>query len=160
MLERRLVLERRQDYRGPATRFVAPISDAVEADTVIRECCFAMLVLGAFQIFLTFTMGGGSVTIGIVLIAAATLLVARRGVLSAVVLLTVCVVLLSIQAWATVLGYPAIYRDIREFRARVLVHAQGGRQPESAVDRGQVLSPSTRAIRLFRAVSSRRTGSR
>lgn len=108
MFERQLALERRQGYRGPATRFVAPISDVVEADRVICECCFAMLVLGAFQIFLTFTMGGGSVTIGLTLIGAAALLLATRGVLSAVVLLTVCVVLLSMQAWAIVLGYRAI----------------------------------------------------
>jgi hypothetical protein len=108
MFERQLVLEKRQGYRGPATRFVAPISDVVEADRVIRECSFAILALGAFQIFLTFTMGGGSVTIGIVLIAAATLLFVTRGVLSAAVLLTVCFVLLLMQAWAIAVGYRAI----------------------------------------------------
>jgi hypothetical protein len=108
MFDRQLALEKQQDYRGPATRFVAPISDIAEANRVIRECCFAMLALGAFQIFLTLTMGGGSITIGVTLIAAAAFLLATRGVVGAAVLLAICIVLVSAQAWASFLGYPAV----------------------------------------------------
>ena len=43
MLERQLALEKAQGFRGPATRFAAPINDLRSAELAIRDACVGLL---------------------------------------------------------------------------------------------------------------------
>jgi len=112
-LSRQLTLERQQGYRGPATRFVAPIASLDEANLVVRECSLALIALGGFQIFLTLRLGSGSVAmwgsvaIGVAIILAAGALRLRPGLLTAAILLLLCVSVLLAQVWMLAIGYAA-----------------------------------------------------
>src|SRR5438046_5573893 len=104
---RQLALERRQGYRGPATRLVAPIASLDEANLVVRECSLALIVLGGVQVFLTLRLGWGSVGIGVAIALAAVALRIWPGVLTAAILLLLCVSILLAQVWLLAMGYVA-----------------------------------------------------
>jgi hypothetical protein len=107
MLHRQLALERQQGYRGPATRLVGPIESVADANLVVRECSLALIVLGAVQVFLTMRLGWGSVGIGVVIILASVAVRVWPGLLTAAILVMLCVTVMVAQMWLLALGYLA-----------------------------------------------------
>jgi hypothetical protein len=105
--KRQLALERQQGYRGPATRLIAPIESPDEANLVIRECSLALIALGVFQVFVSMRLGWGSVGIGVVIIVASVALRVWPGLLTAALLLMLCVSIMLMQIWLLAIGYLA-----------------------------------------------------
>jgi uncharacterized membrane protein (DUF485 family) len=57
MFERQQVLEKAQEYRGPATRFFGPIESASDAALVLREMCVSLLWVAVLVLVTAFRTG-------------------------------------------------------------------------------------------------------